>query len=109
MKKVNYVLVSFSDGDARVYLKRLASKTTVRCWNQLKDSSKTTVRCWNQLKDRGETEDTAEIVAEGTDKERLITMAKLARHDYMMRFEVDYDAVADHTLVDRTSRMNLFP
>jgi hypothetical protein len=95
MKKVNYVLVSFSDGDARVYLKRLASKTTVRCWNQLKD--------------RGETEDTAEIVAEGTDKERLITMAKLARHDYMMRFEVDYDAVADHTLVDRTSRVNLFP
>ena len=95
MKKVNYVMVSFSDGDAREYEKRVASKTTIRCWNQHKK--------------RGEPEDTAEIVAEGTDKEMLIAMARLARHDYMMRFEADYDAVADHELVDRTRRVNLFP
>lgn len=95
MKKVNYVMVSFSDGDARVYLKRVASKTTVRCWNRLKDL--------------GETEDTAEIVAEGTDKERLIAMARLARHDYVAHFEQSYDAVANHELVDRTDKVVSFP
>jgi hypothetical protein len=84
---MNYVLVVFTDGDARVYTKKNASKTTIRVWNKLKTI--------------GHTDDTAEIVAESTDKDALVRMAKLARHDYAMHMWGEL--TEEYTQVDRTN------
>lgn len=80
-------MVTFTDGDARVYLKSVVNEAVVRRWNKLKDS--------------GETEDTAEVVAESTDKDALIRMAMLARHGYVMEWE-DEHGEHNPTIVDRT-------
>ena len=71
MEKINYVLVTFSDGDARVYLKRTVTKAVVRGWNKLRGKGQTTVD--------------SEIVAESTDKDALVRMANLARHEYALQ------------------------
>ena len=93
MSKTKYVMVTFTDGDVRVYLKRLATKAVVRGWNKLRD--------------KGHTDVTAEIVTESTDKAALIAMAKLARHDYVLGWE-DAEGVHDETIVDRTAELE-FP
>lgn len=79
MSKVNYVMVKFSDGDYRVYTKKIANKRTVAEWM----AGMTTAPM------------AAEVVAESTDKDALIGMAKIAREDFLGEWD-------EHDLVDRT-------
>ena len=93
MKK--YKLVAFTDGDARVYLSEYATSKVIREWNKLFA--------------RGETEDKARTVTQSDNKDALIEMARLARYDYALSFEDKFGAVANHELVDRTGKAELFP
>lgn len=69
---MKYVMVTFKDGDCRVYTKRVANKRRLEEWN-VNASTEGLV---------------ANVVAESTDKDKLLQMANLARHDYATTSEL---------------------
>ena len=93
MKK-KYRLVAFTDGDARVYLSEAVTSKVIREWNRLKD--------------RGDTCDTARTVTQSDNKDALIAMARLARHDYVLEFE-DKHGYSNPKMLDRTDEFQRFP
>ena len=85
MRKVNYVLLKFADNDFRVYAKRVATKGVLKGWNEISDTVK------------------VEVVTEGTDKDVLIAMAKIAREAFLAQYPEEGDTV------DRTDFGAQFP
>ena len=76
---MKYVLIQFTDGDARVYRKRAANVPRIKQWNAGRI--------------------TAKVVHEDTDKDVLLAMAKLLRYEFVMKYP--YEQTADYTDHDK--------